>query len=52
MFSIGESSREGQKDPGAEPTPLVVFFFPSLWERKPCKICKEPYLLNGSVSGL
>lgn len=28
MFSIGESSREGQKDLGADPTPLF-FFHPS-----------------------
>lgn len=44
VFSIGESSREGQKDLGAKPTPL--FFSSPFWERKPCKVCKEPYLLN------
>lgn len=26
VFSIGESSREGQKDLGADPTPLFFFF--------------------------
>ena len=50
VFSIGESSREGQKDLGAEPTTL--FFSSPFWERKPCKVCKEPCLLNVSAFGL
>lgn len=50
VFSIWESSGEGQKDLGAEPAPP---FFPSpFWEQKPCKVCREPFSELVGVCGL